>query len=178
MYQPTTAASTPTIVAASSALTMNGNWSTSWMSRSRSKESVGLDIGSVTVAVVVRRLGRPDDDQPAVARPQHLDRGSVQAAQLRARDDVRDRAGQRLAAGEIDHAVEIAEQRVHVVGDEQDGDALHGTHALHEGRDGGLVGEVEAVERFIEDQHRGPAHERLGDEQALLLAAGQLTDRA
>ena len=83
-----------------------------------------------------------------------------------------------LPAGEVDHPVEVAEQRVHVVSDEQHRDPLHGAHALHERRDRGLVGEIEAVERLVEDQQRRSAHERLGDQQALLLAARELADRA
>ena len=38
-------------------------------------------------------------------------------------------------------------------------------------------GEVEAVERLVEQQQLRSAHQRLGDEQPLLLAAGELADR-
>ena len=45
-------------------------------------------------------------------------------------------------------------------------------------RDRNLVRQVEAVERLVEQQQRGPLDECLCDQQPLLLAAGQLADRA
>ena len=44
--------------------------------------------------------------------------------------------------------------------------------------DGALVAEVEAVERLVEQQDPRAAHQRLGDQQPLLLAAGERADRA
>src|SRR5205814_2932710 len=41
-----------------------------------------------------------------------------------------------------------------------------------------LVGQVEAVERFVEQEQAGSAGQSLGDEQSLLLAAGHLADGA
>ena len=41
-----------------------------------------------------------------------------------------------------------------------------------------LVGEVEAVQRLVEDEQLRAAHERGGDEQPLLLAARELADGA
>ncbi len=46
-----------------------------------------------------------------------------------------------------------------------------------ERRDRGLVRQVEAVERLVEQQQLRPADERLRDQQPLLLAAGELADR-
>ena len=43
--------------------------------------------------------------------------------------------------------------------------------------DGGLVGQVEAVQRLVQQQQPGPRGERLRDQQPLLLAAGELADR-
>ncbi len=73
--------------------------------------------------------------------------------------------------------VEVAEDRVDVVRDEQDGDVLLAADVAHERRDAGLVGEVETVERLVEQQQLRATHERLRDQQALLLAAGELADR-
>ena len=47
----------------------------------------------------------------------------------------------------------------------------------HERGDRGLVRQVEAVERLVEQQQLGPADERLRDQQPLLLAARELADR-
>src|SRR6516164_8585665 len=101
MYQPTTAASTATIVPASSALTMKGNVSSSRRSVIGSSESCVFTSRNqfVAVAVDVGRLGLPDHDHATVLRSQHLDRGAVELAQRRGRDDYLDRAAHRVSAG-------------------------------------------------------------------------------
>ena len=43
---------------------------------------------------------------------------------------------------------------------------------------GGLVGQVEAVQRLVQQQQLGLGDQRLGDEQPLLLTTGHLADRA
>src|SRR5690348_7750856 len=118
MYQPTTAASTATIVPASSALTMNGKANSSRRSVIGLSESWVLISGHelVPVTVMVRRLRMPDDDQAAVGRPQHLDRRAVQLAQRARRDHLLDHPAPGAPAGQVDHVVEVAEQRVDVVG--------------------------------------------------------------
>ena len=62
--------------------------------------------------------------------------------------------------------------------DEQHSDAFARADALDERGDGRLVGQVEAVQRLVEDQELRAAHERLREQQPLLLAAGELADRA
>src|SRR5205823_4957313 len=49
--------------------------------------------------------------------------------------------------------------------------------SAHERGDRGLAGEVETVERLVEQKQLRPADERLGDQEPLLLAAGELADR-
>ena len=49
--------------------------------------------------------------------------------------------------------------------------------ALEQRRHRALVGQVEAVQRLVEDQQPRLADERLRDQQPLLLAAGELADR-
>src|SRR6202020_3499065 len=93
--------------------------------------------------------------------------------QRRRRDDVTHSAGDSAAGGEVDDAVEISEQRVDVVADEQRRDALGAGDPPDERRDGGLVRQVEAVERLVEQQQARTAYERLRDQQTLLLAAGE-----
>ena len=83
-----------------------------------------------------------------------------------------------MAARDVDHAVDEGKDRVDVVGDEQHRDALALADAADELGDGLLVVEVEAVQRLVEHQHAGPADQGLGEEDALLLAPGQLADRA
>ena len=179
MYQPTVAASTATIVPASSALTMKPKLSSCRRSSIGFGESEGLRLmGDVAVAVDVGGLGLADDDELPVARAQHLDRQAVQARQGGRGDHLVDRSAHRPPIREVDDPVEVADERVDVMGDEQHGDALLGADALDEGRDRGLVGQIEAVQWLVEDQHLGTAHEGLGEQQPLLLAAGELADRA
>jgi hypothetical protein len=130
----------------------------------------------VTAAVHERRLRLSDDDEPAVGCAQHLDRRPVQTGECLARDHLLGRPLDCPAAGDVHDAVEVAEDRVDVVGDEQDGHLLLLADASHERSDGSLIGEIEAVERLVEQQQTGAADERLGDQQALLLAAGELAD--
>ena len=63
------------------------------------------------------------------------------------------------------------------MGDQQHGDALSPADLSHQRGHDRLVGQVEAVERLVQQQQLRPAHERLGDQQPLLLAAGELADR-
>jgi hypothetical protein len=64
------------------------------------------------------------------------------------------------------------------VRDHDDSDALLTADAADEGRGGGLAGEVEAVQGLVEEQQVRTADQGLGEQEALLLAAGALADRA
>ena len=136
------------------------------------------DRGPVTVVVVGRRLGLSHDDQPPVAGLQHLHGQPVQPRQRLPRDHLLHRPRHRVPGGEVDDPVQVGQQRVDVVGDEQHGHALPSADLCHERGHDRLVGQVEAVERLVQQQQLRPAHERLGDQQPLLLAAGELPDRA
>src|SRR5262249_17255495 len=65
-----------------------------------------------------------------------------------------------------------------VVRDEHHRDVLLHADAPDESGDAHLVREVEAVERLVEEEELRTTDERLRDEQALLLTAGELADRA
>ena len=64
------------------------------------------------------------------------------------------------------------------MGDQQYGDALGGADAADQRGHRGLIGQIEAVQRLIEDQQPRMADQRLSDQQPLLLAAGKLGERA
>src|SRR5439155_16448151 len=178
MNQPVTPAITATIVPAASALTMKGYVKSCWTSVSGFQESPWKTAASgMTVAVDEWGLGLTDDDEPAVGGMEDLDRRAVEAAERLARDHLFGSALDRAAAGEVDDAVEVADDRVDVVRDEQHGDLLLFADAAHECGDRGLVRQVEAVERLVEQQQLRPPDQRLGDQQALLLAAGEFPDR-
>src|SRR5207248_2287507 len=104
---PMTPAITATIVPASSALTMNGN------AVNRSISVTGFSDGpacatalviSMSIAVMRRCFGKPDDHEPAVAGLQDFDRDPVEPAERRSRDHLRRRSDDRVTGAEIDDA--------------------------------------------------------------------------
>src|SRR5919108_476670 len=122
MNQPTMAAVTATIVPASRALTMNGNAVNSrrsdagFQERPAAMRLVGMALG------VDRRWFRlADDDQTAIGGPKDLDCDAVKTAEGLARDDLSRGALECRTGGEVDDAVEVAEDGVDVVRDQQYG---------------------------------------------------------
>src|SRR2546421_10342300 len=177
MNQPVTPAMTATIVPASSALTMNGYVNSCRKSSSRFHDRPWKTAASsMAVAVMEGRLGLAADDEPPVRGVQHLDRHAEEPRQRLARDHISRPAADRAAAGDIDDLVDEAEDRVDVVRDEQDGDVLLLADPAHERGDRGLAREVEAVERLVQQEQLRAADERLGNQQPLLLATGELPD--
>ncbi len=90
-------------------------------------------------------------------------------------EHVADAAGLDQPSG-IEHADAVAQPRygAEVVADEQDRGAELAAQLAHQLEDGGLDGDVEAGGRLVHDQQRRLGHQRHGDDDALLLAAGQL----
>jgi hypothetical protein len=125
----------------------------------------------MAVAVVGRRFGQSDNDELSVGCLQHFHRHAVEAAERGCGDDLARLADDRLPGAEVDDAIEIGEQRVYVVRDEQDRHRPLAADVLKQRSHRTLIGQVEAVQRLIEDQQPWLADERLGDQQPLLLAA-------
>ena len=80
----------------------------------------------VTVVVLVRWASlstscRAGHDEDLAAGPHHLDLRAIEARQHGRRDHLVDRAERRLAAAEIEHTVDRAEQLVDLMGAEEDG---------------------------------------------------------
>ena len=175
-----TAASTATIVPASSAFTMNGNVN--------SCSDVGDEVQRQrrvrrSFASAARRGGgapragrrRPAARRSCAAPRSARRRGSTACSAVITSSTA---TGQRAPAGEVDHAIEVGEQRVDVVGDEQHRDALGGRDPPQQRRDRtpGWAGRGCPAAR--RGSAAGAADQRLGDQQPLLLAAGELADRA
>ena len=72
------------------------------------------------------------------------------------------------------HAVRQVGHHAHVVGDEHDGGAELVAAASQQVEDLGLDGDVERGGGFVGDDHARVQHQGLGDDDALLLAAGEL----
>ena len=90
-------------------------------------------------------------------------------------EDLGDRPGLHRLAG-IHHADAVAglEHQPEVVADEEHRGAELAAEVLDQVDDAGLDGDVERGGRLVEDQQRRLRHQRHGDDDALLLAAGEL----
>ena len=64
------------------------------------------------------------------------------------------------------------------MGDEDDGDAALPRHARDQRADHPLAADVEARQRLVEEEDAGLGDQRLGEEEALLLAAAETADGA
>src|SRR5712691_1478141 len=122
------------------------------------------------------RLVLADDDDTGVACVQHFDRSAVKGCErLRAYDVLR-LTRQDVTARDIDDAIDEREDGIDVVRDEQYGDASRAADAPDQLGDRLLIVEVQALERLVERQHPRAADQRLGDQNPLLLATGELAD--
>ena len=73
--------------------------------------------------------------------------------------------------------VDVRQQRVDVVGDEQDGEVSLAGDLADQLDDRALVAHVEVRKRLVHQQQARAADQRLREQQALLLAAGQAAER-
>ena len=128
----------------------------------------------VRMAVELALLGE-DEDAPVRARDMH--RRAVEGGKDPAVDHLVHGADRGMAAAEIEDLVDGRKDRIDLVGREQDGDAAFARNAADEIDDRLLVRGVEADERLVEDEKPRFAHHRLGDEDALTLASGQVEYR-
>src|SRR5690606_6121138 len=117
---------------------------------------------------VVRVVGRAHDDHAAVAADD-VDLGLVELGEhLRGEHLIRG-ADAEPSAGEVEHAVDHAEQRVDVVGHEQHPEAPLATMPVDEVAHEPLRAQVERAERLVAQHEPRVARERLADAQPLLL---------
>ena len=90
-------------------------------------------------------------------------------------EDLCDRPGlDRLARVHHRDAVAGFQHQAEVVADEEHRRAEVAPEVLDQIDDPGLHGDVERRRRLVEDQERRPRHQRHGDDDALLLSAGEL----
>ena len=120
--------------------------------------------------------GCPTTTSLSVRGPQDLDGRPVQGGQGLRGDDLVGRPAHGAAAGHVDDTVEVRHDGVHVVGHDQHGDAGSLADLGDQRGHRGLVGEVQAVEGLVEQQHVGSPDQGLGDQEPLLLAARHLPD--
>ncbi len=114
----------------------------------------------------------------AILDAHDLDRRAVETRQHRSGDDVVDRPDHRLAPAEIEHAVDRIDQRIELVGAEQNRNLQIVANAPCGFNDALLMRRVERDQRLVEQQQTRPADERLAQQHPLALAARQFADRA
>ena len=120
-------------------------------------------------AVVV---GRADHDDPATDA-QHVDGGVVEPRERLGLQHLVRRPHRPPARRQVEHAVGDAQDRVHVVGHEDDRRARVAAAAVEQVDDRPLRRQVEREQRLVGQEQGRVGDERLGDPQALLLAAGE-----
>src|SRR5947209_19754901 len=125
MNHPVSPAVIATAVPAASALTMKGNCVSRRTSDTRLRDTPASGSGSVPmpmpVAVMGRRFRQADDEETAVAGAQDFDRNSVEPGQRLGGDHLVRPTDGGAPAPEVDDAIKVGQQRIDVVGHEQDG---------------------------------------------------------
>src|SRR5437764_13941453 len=118
------------------------------------------------------------DDHDTSIHAQDVDRHAVQAGEHVPADDLVHAAERGMTLSQIEHPIHGAEQRVQLVRGKENGNALLLLDTLDE-RDGRLLKAwIETHHRLVEKQQLRPTEDRLGKEQALQLATGNLVHRA
>ncbi len=115
---------------------------------------------------------RTDDDDPA-SHVQHVHFGAVQVAQTCAREHLLGRADRPAPTDEIQHPIDVRQDRVDLVCHEHDRGPGVAPARVDQLADRLLVREVEREQRLVAQQHPRIADQRLRDPQPLLLASRQ-----
>src|SRR5579884_1393520 len=93
-------------------------------------------------------------------------------------EDVERRAGTRgPSPREAEHARRVAVHEAQLVGDEEHREVLVALEPVEHGVETFAAGFVDAGGELVAQEHRGRAHEREGEQQALELPAGERADR-
>src|SRR5580704_13055937 len=135
-----------TMVAAAKAFCMKSYSSTALLG---SLQFVGMRRAVAMAMLVTLDVLVARHDEDAALQADHIDFGTVEARQHRAGDHLVDGAERGLAAPQIKHAIERAEQRVELMGAEQHSDPELGLQRFHQGDHGVLVMRIETDQRLV-----------------------------
>jgi len=116
-------------------------------------------------------FGLANHNQSSVARAQYLDLRAIQARQSLGRDHLLRLAHHHLSGRQVDKAIYVVEERIHVMRHQKHCGAALFAHSSDDPADLLLMCEVEAVQWLIEQQHLRLRDQRLGNQQSLLLSA-------
>ena len=107
-------------------------------------------------------------DNDAIAAMEHLNVGPVHFAENVRSQYLVGSANANLAARDVDHPVDVGQDRIDLVADEEHPEVA-GPARIGEGSSAlVLVAQVEAGQRFVTQQQLRISNERLGDTQSLL----------
>ena len=120
--------------------------------------------------VVLHVVAAGHHEDPAI-HLHHVDRRAIQPRQHRAGDHFLYRAERRVAATEIQHAIERSQQRIDLMRAEQHGDAELLLQRARQFDHRTLVMRVQADQRFVKQQKARTTEQCLGQQQTLPLAA-------
>src|SRR5579863_8346526 len=126
------------------------------------------------VAHLLFRL--PYHHDAPVARPEYFDGCSVEARKRLGGNHLFWCSDGDLALRNIDHAIDSGQDGIDIMGYQQYRCPRFAADLLDDARHSLLVAQVEAIQRFVQRQDARARYERLGNEQALLLAARKFPD--
>src|SRR5580658_2464288 len=121
-------------------------------------------------------VGAAGDDEHPPVHGDDVDVVPVEAAQHVTAHHFLGGAARDAPGGDVDDAVHHGQERVHLVGREQDGHAMVGGDPVEQADDLLGAADVEVGQGLVEQQEAGPADERVRDEHPLLLAPRELAD--
>src|ERR1700733_12244175 len=130
----------------------------------------------VTMIVSLHFMSARHDEEPPV-HTHDLDVSAIQSRKGGTVDDLSHRAERSVSVAEIEDAIEGREERIEFVRAEEDCDLQLLLYAAHELDNLLLVTRIETHERLIEQQQPRPTEQRLGEQQALTLAARERRER-
>ena len=105
-----------------------------------------------------------------------VDVDAVESVSTSLADNLRGRPARGPPVGDVDDAIHHRQQRVHVVRGDQHRDLLFRRDSRQQIDDLLLAGDVEVRQRLVQEQQPRAADQRVGDQDPLLLTAGELAD--
>ena len=144
--------------------------------------AMGVLVAMIMAILMLMRMlleiKRTGHDEDASAQPHDIDLRAIEPGEDGAGYDLIHLAKSGLSTTEIEDAVDCGEERIEFVCAEEDGDAKALLHLAHQVDHDPLMMRVKADQWFVQQQQLRLAEQRLGQQQALALAARQSIDGA
>jgi hypothetical protein len=115
-----------------------------------------------------------DEDSPV--NVQDVDMMTVELPENVGSDHLVGGAARRAPSGQVDDSIHDRQERIHLMCREEHRDVLFLGDAIEKRDDLLATSDIEVGEWLVEKEQLGPADQRMGDEDPLLLASRQLAD--